>query len=176
MVTQGGTNASNSIKLTTTINQNKTNFTYDTEKKSYFWLTWLLSITLRRFHFYFQMYSHIYHEIHFAANLDFLFEWSSWTAPQHMPFLYVLGFFCSSKNCISSLSITYRRVLHHIQFKRQNLAEREHASEMREIISAMREIISAMREIISAMRESVRKDAEVWDSRKMRESWQVCSI
>ena len=32
MLTQGGTNASNSMKLTSTINQNKINFTYDTDK------------------------------------------------------------------------------------------------------------------------------------------------
>ena len=32
MPTQDGTNASNSMKLASTINQNKTNFTYDTKK------------------------------------------------------------------------------------------------------------------------------------------------
>ena len=51
MLTQGGTNASNSMKLTSIINQNKTNFPYDTEKKNltsgfhdYFQSLWAVSI------------------------------------------------------------------------------------------------------------------------------------
>ena len=44
MLTQGGTNASNSMKLTSTFNQIKTNFTYETErKKSNFWLSCMIT-------------------------------------------------------------------------------------------------------------------------------------
>ena len=74
----------------TYLNQNKTNclhlqgiekiLTVTPGFHSYFQSLWDVSI------FYFQMNSYVYQKIHSAANLDLLFEWSTWTARQHMPF------------------------------------------------------------------------------------------